>query len=344
MFKTSPLKTRMAHQTQNLINQIEQLLNHGIHDINQVLPLLPQISNHLQSNHDNLNSLRAALAASQVNCERLNNVINTNNVLIANLETEKNNLLNELTRLKNELDKIQKANNQILEDFSNRIGERFRNELNANSNNMMGVLTLKFSNLEALLNSLKNEILIKIENCTNSLKNHIDKADHIKLFDYIRDILEAIQRNINSLIVQLDKEKVSREINENNLLTRLGRLNQQYSGIDNNLNLIRICLNNLQNDLGVEINKSIVKNGVNLSDNISRNLNSESNNVINTIINFLNDKSSVQNSFISNNVNTINKNLQNAFSNVSNIFEKRLTIFSIICLILSICIFLCFAC
>jgi chromosome segregation ATPase len=326
----------MAQQTQNLINQIEQLLNHGLQDINQVLPLLPQISHHLQSNHDNLNSLRAALAASQTHSERLNNVINTNNAVIANLETEKNNLLNELTRLKNELDKIQKVNNQIMEDFSNRIGERFRNELNANSSNMMGVLTLKFTNLEALLNSLKNEILIKIENCTNSLKNQIDKADHIKLLDYIRDILEASQKNINSLIVQLDKEKVSREINENNLLTRLGRLNQQYSGIDNNLNLMRIGLNNLQNDLGVEINKNIVKNGVNLSDNISRNLNSESNNVINTLVNFLNNKSSVQESYIS--------NIGNKIGIISVIFEKKLTIFSIIFLILSIFIFLCFAC
>ncbi len=70
----------MAQQNQNVINQIQQLLNHGIQDINQVLPLLPPITHQLQLQDQRIQNLQAALAASQANCNNLNNLINTLNV------------------------------------------------------------------------------------------------------------------------------------------------------------------------------------------------------------------------------------------------------------------------
>ena len=63
---------RMAQPNQNRINQIQQLLNHGVQDINQVLPLLPPIAHHLQLQDQKIPNLHASLASSQANCKNLN--------------------------------------------------------------------------------------------------------------------------------------------------------------------------------------------------------------------------------------------------------------------------------
>ena len=126
----------MAQQNQNImaqINQIQQLLNHGVQDINQVLPLLPPILHHFQLQDQRIQNLQAALAGAQANTNNLNNLINANQQVIAQLELDRNNLENELARRQRELDEFQRVNERIIEDILTRIIERFRNELNFNN-------------------------------------------------------------------------------------------------------------------------------------------------------------------------------------------------------------------
>ena len=146
---------------QNLLIQIEQLTKHGIQDMNQVLPLLPQFENALRLQHEQIESLRAALTASQNNIERLNILINANNNLIAQLELDKNNLSNELARLRKELENIQTVNREIFQEFANMIFRQFQNELNLNTPRLMTELKPMFTSLDRSIISVKNDLLLQ---------------------------------------------------------------------------------------------------------------------------------------------------------------------------------------
>ena len=278
----------MAQQNQNIIaqiNQIQQLLNHGVQDINQVLPLLPPILQHFQLQDQRIQNLQAALAGAQANTNNLNNLINANQQVIAQLELDRNNLENELARRQRELDEFQRVNERIIEDILRRIIERFRNELNLNRNDTIAQLNPRFNNLEALLNRHRNDIIANIEDHTNPLRNLLN--DHTNRLENIINAITVMQGNINRLLLEFNN---CREINQerhNELLGHHGMLRQQYIDFNNNnirnrhnlLNQINAQLNNSVNQIRANIaNSSLI-----LDANIAQNLNAELANAVNRL-------------------------------------------------------------
>jgi len=327
----------MAQQNQNIINQIQQLLNHGIQDINQVLPLLPPITHQLQLQDQRIQNLQAALAASQANCNNLTNLINTNQQTIAQLETDKNNLANELTQKQNELDNFQRVNERIIEDILRRITETFRNELNLSANNMTAGLIPRFTNLETLLNVFKNEIITKIENSTNSLKSKITELDHSSLLENERNTIMDIQRDINKLLLELDNCNITKQIHHNDLVNRIGILRQQYS--HNNLSNLRHLLKNINTELDSLVNQikiNIADNSRILCANIAQNLSAESTNVVNRLSSIIGNNNPQNTPHVINN---------NSLCNISNVIYKFVEKRPFICftiITLFILVFLCY--
>jgi chromosome segregation protein len=337
----------MAQHNHNIINQIQQLLNHGVQDINQVLPLLPPITQQLQLQDQKIQNLQASLASSQANCNNLNNLINTNQQVIAQLELDKINLANELDRKKNELDNFQRVNDRIIEDFLSRIIQCFKSELNLSTNDMIAKLMPRFTYLETPLNILKNDIITKIESCTNSLKTKITELDHSSLLENERNTIMDMHRDINKLLLELDNCNSTKQIHHNDLINRIGILKQTYSHF-NNSNLSNL-LNNVKSELynfDNQIKINIADNSRILCANIAQNLNSESTNVVNRL------SSIVGNNRITNipqNTPSFNYaipfNICYSFCNISNVIYKFVEKRPFICftiITLFILVFLCY--
>jgi hypothetical protein len=280
--------------------------------------------------------LQAALAASQTNCNNLNNVINANQQTIAQLQLDKTNLANELAQRQNELDNFQRVNERIIEDILRRITENFGNQLNLSANNMTADLIPRFTNLETLLNVFKNEIITKIENSTNSLKSKITELDHSSLLENERKIIMDMQRDINKLLLELDNCNITKQIHHNDLVNRIGILRQQYD--NNNLNNIRDLLNNINTELDSLVNQikiNIADNSRILCANIAQNLSAESTNVVNRLSSIIGNNNPQNTPHVINN---------NSLCNISNVIYKFVEKRPFICftiITLFILVFLC---
>ena len=195
-----------------------------------------------------------------------------------NLLLEKDNLINELCKLKNDYISISKNINS--KSIDTNLGE-IKIEENESENNILNKINISYLKVEneikqisyfyklkidLLLNLLKNinSILVNLNNKKEDISEQIDSIEKKKKeiknkLTLIFEKYEIIYNKINNIIQNKINKPILNENTKNILFTKLNELKEKNQELNNNLSIIQnynLTFENIIDFKGIELNKT----------------------------------------------------------------------------------------